>query len=78
MRECKFAQYTSLHSLLNMRVVLFFVPTFLCSHLFPAALLFGGIFDGTKADPDVWIRAAVKPNGFEYYEIFWSSRLIPS
>ena len=23
----------------------------------------------TKADPDVWIRPAVKPDGFEYYEI---------
>ena len=23
----------------------------------------------TKADPDVWIRPAVKPNGFEYYEM---------
>jgi hypothetical protein len=23
----------------------------------------------TKADPDVWIRPAVKPDGFEYYEM---------
>ena len=23
----------------------------------------------TKADPDVWIRSATKPNGFEYYEM---------
>jgi hypothetical protein len=23
----------------------------------------------TKADPDVWLRPAVKPNGFEYYEV---------
>ena len=23
----------------------------------------------TKADPDVWIRPAVKPDGFEYYEL---------
>ena len=23
----------------------------------------------TKADPDVWLRPAVKPNGFEYYEL---------
>ena len=23
----------------------------------------------TKADPDVWIRPATKPNGFEYYEM---------
>ena len=23
----------------------------------------------TEADPDVWIRPAVKPNGFEYFEI---------
>jgi hypothetical protein len=23
----------------------------------------------TKADPDVWLRPAVKPNGFEYYEM---------
>ena len=22
----------------------------------------------TKADPDVWIRPAVKPDGFQYYE----------
>jgi hypothetical protein len=26
-------------------------------------------YKSTKADPDVWIRAAVKPDGFEYYEI---------
>ena len=24
----------------------------------------------TKADPDVWIRLAVKSNGFEYYKFF--------
>ena len=23
----------------------------------------------TKADPDVWLRPAVKPDGFEYYEL---------
>jgi hypothetical protein len=26
-------------------------------------------YESTKADPDVWIRPAVKPNGFEYYEM---------
>jgi len=26
-------------------------------------------YKSTKADPDVWIRQAVKPNGFHYYEI---------
>ena len=26
-------------------------------------------FKPSKADPDVWLRAAVKPNGFEYYEL---------
>jgi len=26
-------------------------------------------YESTKADPDVWIRAAVKPDGFEYYEM---------
>jgi hypothetical protein len=26
-------------------------------------------FKSTKADPDVWIREAVKPDGFEYYEM---------
>ena len=25
----------------------------------------------TKADPDVWIRPAVKADGFEYYELVW-------
>ena len=23
----------------------------------------------SKADPDVWLRPAVKPDGFEYYEM---------
>ena len=23
----------------------------------------------TKADPDVWLRSAVKADGFEYYEV---------
>ena len=23
----------------------------------------------TKADPDVWLRPAVKPDGFEYYDL---------
>ena len=26
-------------------------------------------YSPSKADPDVWIRPAVKPNGFEYYEM---------
>jgi len=26
-------------------------------------------YESTKADPDVWIRAAVKPDGFEYYKM---------
>ena len=26
-------------------------------------------FESTKADPDVWIRAAVREDGFEYYEM---------
>ena len=26
-------------------------------------------YTSTKADPDVWIRAQVKPDGFEYYEM---------
>ena len=26
-------------------------------------------YQSTKADPDVWIRAQVKPDGFEYYEM---------
>lgn len=26
-------------------------------------------YESTKADPDVWIRPAVKPDGFEYYEL---------
>jgi hypothetical protein len=26
-------------------------------------------FESTKADPDVWIRAAVRDDGFEYYEM---------
>ncbi len=26
-------------------------------------------FKGTKADPDVYICAQVKPDGFEYYEM---------
>ena len=26
-------------------------------------------YKSTKADPDVWIRAAIKQNGFEYYEM---------
>ena len=26
----------------------------------------------TKADPDVWIKPAVKPDGLEYYEIVLS------
>jgi len=25
-------------------------------------------FTPSKADPDVWFRAAAKPDGFEYYE----------
>jgi Reverse transcriptase (RNA-dependent DNA polymerase) len=37
------------------------------------ALLAETLFDlgyvPTKADPDVWLRPAVKPDGFEYYEI---------
>jgi hypothetical protein len=28
-------------------------------------------FESTTADPDVWIRAAVKANGFEYYEMLF-------
>ena len=26
-------------------------------------------YEPTKADPDVWIRPAVKPDGTEYYEM---------
>ena len=26
-------------------------------------------FQPTKADQDVWIRPAIKPDGFEYYEM---------
>jgi hypothetical protein len=26
-------------------------------------------YQSTRADPDVWIRAAFKPDGFEYYEM---------
>jgi hypothetical protein len=26
-------------------------------------------YKSTKADPDVWIRSAVKLDGFEYYEM---------
>jgi len=26
-------------------------------------------YQSTKVDPDVWIRAAVKPNGHQYYEM---------
>jgi hypothetical protein len=25
-------------------------------------------FEPTKSDPDVWYRAASKPDGFQYYE----------
>jgi hypothetical protein len=28
-------------------------------------------YTSTKADPDVWIRAAVKPNGHQYYEMLF-------
>jgi len=33
-----------------------------------AETLYDMDYKPTKADPDVWIRPAVKPNGFEYYE----------
>ena len=33
-----------------------------------AATLREGGFVSTKGDPDVWMRPAVKPNGFKYYE----------
>ena len=37
------------------------------------AMLAGTIYNvgyrPTKADPDVWIRPAVKPDGFKYYEL---------
>ena len=36
--------------------------------MFAQSLLDQG-FQSTKADPDVWIRAAVKPDGFWYYEM---------
>ena len=26
-------------------------------------------YESSKADPDVWLRKAVKENGFEYYEM---------
>ena len=34
-----------------------------------AETLYDLSYSPTKADPDVWIRPAVKANGFEYYEI---------
>jgi hypothetical protein len=33
-----------------------------------SSTLYSMDFKPTLADPDVWIRAAAKPNGFEYYE----------
>ena len=36
--------------------------------MFAQSLLDQG-FQSTKADPDVWIRAAIKPDGFRYYEM---------
>ena len=34
-----------------------------------AEKLYGLNWNPTKADPDVWIRPAIKPDGFEYYEV---------
>ena len=34
-----------------------------------AETLYDLIYRPTKADPDVWLRPAVKPDGFEYYEL---------
>jgi len=28
-------------------------------------------YKSTKADPDVWIRKAVKPNGYDHYEMLF-------
>ena len=34
-----------------------------------ANVLYEANFRPSRADPDVWLRPAVKPNGFEYYEM---------
>jgi hypothetical protein len=34
-----------------------------------AETLVGLGYESTLADPDVWIRPAVKPDGFKYYEM---------
>jgi hypothetical protein len=36
-----------------------------------AKVLAGLGFELTKADPDVWIRKAVRPDGFQYYEMLF-------